>query len=380
MLGRALFRESALAAIFIAGVLLFLIVFAGLTEALAQAALGKQTGMLVLKILVLEIIRTTDTLLPLALFLGVLLTMSRWYRDSEVTALEACGVSLFSLWLSLLALASVFAVVVSYLSFYLSPLAAAQVDVIKAEARSSGLVMAGVRAGVFYHGFNDSVYYVESLEKAEESDEKHFSGVFARAGLIPGEKDASGGKSGIVTAATGRRSIDAKTGAKLLILENGHYYEVIPGQKTMRVFAFEQYSASLTKAPARVSGGADALPISELFKSDQPAQIAELHWRLARPIALYLLVSLAMVLAYTNPRQSRFGSMFLALLVFFLYSNLLGLFAGMLGSGKIPGYIGLWPVHGLFAIFAVYAFSRRQNHLPLFCLPRISIPRLLATK
>jgi lipopolysaccharide export system permease protein len=381
-----------------------LIIFAGLTEALAQAALGKQTGELALKIFSLEIIRTTDTLLPLALFLGVLLTMSRWYRDSEVTALEACGVSLFSLWLSLLVLASVFAVVVSYLTFYLSPLAAGQVDVVKTEARSTGSAMVGVRAGIFYRGFNNSVYYVESLEKAKETDEKQFSGVFARAGLVPGELDTAGGKSGtattgrrsidtkteaklhaargksgIVTATTGRRSIDAKTGAKLLILDNGHYYETIPGQKKMRIFAFEQYSASLTKAPARVSGGVDAIPTIELFKSDKPEHIAELHWRMARPIALYLLVSLAMVLAYTNPRQSRFGNMFLALLVFFLYSNLLGVFVGMLSSGKVPGYIGLWPIHGMFAVFAVYAYSRRQNHLPLFVLPRHSISRLLKT-
>lgn len=379
LLGRALFRESALTAIFIAGVLLFLIIFAGLTEALAQAALGKQTGELALKIFSLEIIRTTDTLLPLALFLGVLLTMSRWYRDSEVTALEACGVSLFSLWLSLLVLASVFAVVVSYLTFYLSPLAASQVDVVKTEARSTGSAMVGVRAGIFYRGFNSSVYYVEGLDQLENSDEKQFSGVFARAGLVPGELDAVGGKSGIVTATTGRRSIDVKTGAKLLILENGHYYETIPGQKKMRIFAFEQYSASLTKAPARVSGGVDAIPTAALFASDQPAHIAELHWRLARPIALYLLVSLAMVLAYTNPRQSRFGNMFFALLIFFLYSNLLGVFVGMLSSGKVPGYIGLWPIHGMFAVFAVYAYSRRQNHLPLFVLPRHSISRLLKT-
>lgn len=380
MLGRALFRESAITALFIAGVLLFLIIFAGLTEALAQAALGKQTGELALKIFSLEIVRTTDTLLPLALFLGVLLTMSRWYRDSEVTALEACGVSLFSLWLSLMALAGVFAIAVGYLSFYLSPLAAGQVDVVKTEARSSGSAMIGVRAGIFYRGFNNSIYYVESLEQSEDSDEKHFSGVFARAGLIPGEKDAAGGKSGIVAAATGRRKIDPISGAKVLVLENGHYYEAIPGQKSMRVFAFEEYSASITKAPARVSGGVDAMPTSELFNSKSPVHTAEIHWRLARPIALFLLVSLAMVLAYTNPRQSRFGSMFVALLVFFLYSNLLGVFVGMLSNGKIPDYVGLWPVHGAFAGFAIYAYYRRQSHLPLFSIPHFSQLRAMIAK
>ena len=67
--------------------------------------------------------------------------------------------------------------------------------------------------------------------------------------------------------------------------------------------------------------------------------------------------------------------MFLALLVFFLYSNLLGVFAGMLNSGKIPGYIGLWPVHGIFALFATYAFWRRQNHLPLFSLAWLFLRR-----
>jgi len=379
LLGRALFRESALTAISIAGVLLFLIIFAGLTEALAQAALGKQTGELALKVFSLEIVRTTDTLLPLALFLGVLLTMSRWYRDSEITALEACGISLFRLWLSLMALAGVFAVIVSYLSFYLSPLAAGQVDVIKSGASSSGAAMVGIRAGIFYHGLNSAIYYVESLDKDEKSQDKHFSGVFARAGLVPGEKDAAGGKSGIVAAKTGRRSID-EDGTKMLVLENGHYYEAVPGQKTMRVFSFDEYSASLSEAPTSISGGIDAVPMSVLYKQKTLAASAEWHWRLARPIALFLLVSLAMVLAYTNPRQSRFGSMFLALLVFFLYSNLLGLFAGMIGSGKLPSYIGLWPVHGVFSVFAFYAFLRRQKHLPLFDLSLFSVAHVFAHK
>ncbi len=368
MLGRALFRESALTTIFIAGVLLFMIIFAGLTEALGQAALGKQTGELALKIFGLEIIRTTDTLLPLSLFLGVLLTMSRWYRDSEVTALEACGLSLFNLWLALLVLASVFAVVVSFLSFYFSPMAARLVDIVKTEARSSGAIVVGLRAGIFHTGSNNSVYYVEGLKKPANSEEKQFSGVFARAGIGSGQLVVEGGKSGIVVAETGRRGVDGNTGANVLILENGHYYEGTPGQKAMRVFAFDEYSAALTKAPARISSGVDAVPTDKLFSINKPAYVAEWHWRLARPIALYLLVTLAMVLAYTNPRQSRFGSMFLALLVFFLYSNLLGVFAGMLNSGKIPGYFGLWPVHGIFSIFAAYAFWRRQHHLPLFSL------------
>ena len=375
MLGRALFRESALTTIFIASVLLFMIIFAGLTEALGQAALGKQTGALALRILGLEIIRTTDTLLPLSLFLGVLLTMSRWYRDSEVTALEACGLSLFNLWLALLVLASVFAVVVSFLSFYFSPMAARLVDIVKTEARSSGAAVVGLRAGIFHRGFNNSVYYVEGLNKSADSEEKQFSGVFARAGLAQSQSGAEGGKSGIVVAETGRRSVDNNTGANVLILENGQYYEGTPGQRTMRVYTFDQYSATLTKAPARVSSGVDAIATVKLFGLNKPAHIAEWHWRLARPIALYLLVTLAMVLAYTNPRQSRFGSMFLALLVFFLYSNLLGVVAGMLNSGKIPGYIGLWPVHGIFAIFAAYAFWRRQNHLPLFSLAWVPLKR-----
>ena len=92
---------------------------------------------------------------------------------------------------------------------------------------------------------------------------------------------------------------------------------------------------------------------------------SQVHWRIARPIAVMILAVIAMVLAHTDPRRGRFTNLFIAIFVFFLYSNLLGVGTDMLNRSRIPMALGLWWVHIGFLLLAIYMFWRRNNNLPL---------------
>ena len=111
-----------------------------------------------------------------------------------------------------------------------------------------------------------------------------------------------------------------------------------------------------------------SLPV--LLAAEDAASKAELHWRLAAPIAALLLVLLALPLARTPPRAARYGGLLIALLGYVVYLNALGIGRALIADGTLPGWLGLWWVHATVAVIAI-GLLRRQS--------RANLPRLRAT-
>ena len=107
-----------------------------------------------------------------------------------------------------------------------------------------------------------------------------------------------------------------------------------------------------------------------LLRSASPRAIAEWQWRLAQPLSLFVLAPLALVFAHTDARRGAFAPLFAAVLAYFAYANLLSIAHALLARGQEPAWLGLWWVHGLFALLAFTLFSRRAAGKTL-------IPRLL---
>ena len=85
-----------------------------------------------------------------------------------------------------------------------------------------------------------------------------------------------------------------------------------------------------------------------------PHNIAELHWRVALPFSVLLMALLAVPLSFVNPRTGRSWNLVFAVLAYTLYNNLLSIFQAWTGQGKIPVWLGLWPVHiGVIAVIAL---------------------------
>ena len=59
----------------------------------------------------------------------------------------------------------------------------------------------------------------------------------------------------------------------------------------------------------------------------------------------------------------------MALLLFVIYNNLLGVSHSIVSIGNTKIWHGLWPVHLFFATIAFYLLYRRNLNLPL--LPKI---------
>jgi lipopolysaccharide export system permease protein len=62
--------------------------------------------------------------------------------------------------------------------------------------------------------------------------------------------------------------------------------------------------------------------------------------------------------------------MFIAILVYFVYSNMLALGQTLIKKGHVPGFTGLWWVHVVMLVIALYLLRQRTANQPLFALPR----------
>jgi lipopolysaccharide export system permease protein len=356
---RALYRETTKiwAAIIVVLVALFTLVLFG--QLLSSAARGDFAPTLLLALLGLELLRYLDVLLPLGLYLGLLLALGRWYRDSEMAVLAACGIGLPQLIRPVLTLMGLGVILTAVLSFVLHPWANRLSEQFKAGGRSQSELMLVV-PGVFSESkISGRIFYAQAI-----SDDGVLENVFVASPSSSG--------SGLIVARTGRPSTPVEGGAQFVELRDGAIYEGDPGVTVYRMGRFEVLNLRIEpQRPAEGPRPVSAWLGTELWRSDLPQARAEWHWRLARPVAVVILVLFAVVFAYTDPRRGRAITLIAAIAVYFIYTNLLGFGLVLLRNGRVPLAAGLWWIHGSAALLGLYFLWRRLGNRPLFALPRL---------
>ena len=305
-----------------------------LVRYLGEAAAGELAGGMILTLIGLKSVAYLATLVPLALFLGVVLAFGRLYRDSEMAALAACGVGYRGLYRPLLALAAAIAGALLLLTLLVVPRTAELAYTIEAEARQRATLEA-VSAGRFQEARGGRiVLYAREVDMEAGQLEQ----VFVR--------NLQTDPPMLVTARRARQQRDPGTGVRYLVLEDGERYQGFPGDPAFRILTFERHGIRMDAAgPVEPRIKHDALPTSALLERGAPGDQAELQWRLSLPLAVLVLLVLAVPLARSTPRQGRYGRLFLAVLLFIIYYNLLGTARMWLERGQLPIAVGLWWVH-----------------------------------
>ena len=354
---KAFYREATQTTLLVTLTFLTLYLVVSLVKLLSEAASGEFPAHIVFLLLALELLKNLAMILPLTVFVGLLLTMARWYRDSEVTVLAACGIGLTQLLRPAMVWTGAVAAVVAAIAFYLAPMAALLLHKIKLENTSA--YTAGIIPGRFNHTRNGrAIFYVG---RVGPSGRLH--NIFVSRTQF--------GKGGVLIAKRGYEFKNRHTGARFLVLLNGRRYQGIPGQANYRILRYRTYALRIKRRPfTPVMTGLtrDEVPTLRLLRSSSPRAIAEWQWRLAQPLSLFVLAPLALVFAYTDSRKGAFAPLFGAVLAYFSYANLLSIAHALLARGHEPIWLGLWWVHALFAALAAIFFARRaagKGLLPL---------------
>lgn len=347
VISRYLLKETGLATLAVAFVLVGVLFTNALIRLLGQAAENDLPSSGVLSLLGLATISYFSFLLPASILLGIVLTFGRLYRDSEMPALAACGIGPWQLFRSLLWLAVPTALVVAWLSLSLAPWASRTASSVQAVLQQS-LEIEGVRAGQFLTSKRaQGMLYVEEIAADGE-----MRGIFLQTQRDDGEIM-------IVSAETARRQIEPATGDNFLVLRNGYRTEGVPGGLRWRILHFEEHGVRLSEgAMPDVRIRQRGVPTSELIARGSPADVAELQWRLSAPLMVLVLTLLAVPVSKTAPREGRYGKLMAAVLLFVVYSTVLNAAAEWIKTERVSPWIGLWWVHALMVAIALLWLRR----------------------
>jgi lipopolysaccharide export system permease protein len=345
---RYLSREVLLTLSAVSAVLLVIIMSGRFIRYLAQAAQGLLDPGVLLLIMAYRIPGFLQLILPLGLFLGILLAYGRMYLDSEMTVLSATGMSQQRLLAYSLAPATLVALLAGWLSLGLAPQGVEHVARILNQ-QSAMTELDTLVPGRFQSMKNGTrVTYTEKLSE----DRGSLAGVFISEKQLSREGDKERGIS-VLVAESGRQEIQ-EDGSRYLILENGYRYDGNPGQADYRAIKYDTYGVLLPKPEVAVEvTDREAMSTRELIGNDKPRMQSELQWRLSIPVLVFVVTLLAVPLSRVNPRQGRFLKLLPAILLYMAYLALLIGARGALDKEKIPAALGLWWVHGLFALIGL---------------------------
>ena len=350
---RSLLQELAATAIAAFLVLQGIVVAQRLTYYLGVAAKGDLASNAITTLLGFSALKFLPTLLSLTIFLAVLLTLTRWHRDSEMVVWFSSGLGISGWIRPVLTFALPLIALIGLLSLFVTPWATHKIADFREQLQSQD-ESESVSPGVFKE-FNqgERVLFVDSSNDFGNT----VNNVFVQSKQHQ--------KLGIITAKHGFREVQPN-GDVFLVMANGHRYEGTPNTPEFSKTEFERYAIRVEAAEVKRQPVATiSKSTSELLKNHTPANIAELQWRLGIPISAFVLVLLAIPLSFVDPRAGRSVNMMMALLIYIIYSNLLSILQDTLAHGKFSLVIGLWPVHVFFLVLTVYMFYRRLFQLPL---------------
>ena len=308
---RYVLREVVQTWLAVTGVLVAILVSNQLSRVLGQAADNQYGRHVVLDLIALGAIMNLSVIVPVGLLLAVVLTLGRLYHDSEMAALQACGFAPARLLVPLFCFASVIAVGLGWLVFVQVPQADGQVQLLRQSALKEaqfGQLDAG-RFRSFSGG--DAVFYAERVDQ-----EGVLHNVFVQR--------ESAGRIEVALADTATYSKAALNGMHLVTLFNGRRYEGVPGREDFRVIEFREHGIPIA-TPSDVAGSQDpdTKPTRELLGSHDPSDVAQLQFRTSTPLMALVLTLIAVPLSRLRPRQGRYTHVGFAIVVYFVYSNLL---------------------------------------------------------
>ena len=346
---RFVLREVAQTWLAVTGVLVAVLLSNQLSRVLGQAADNQYGRRIVFDLIALGAVMNLSVIVPVGLLLAVVLTLGRMYHDSEMAALQACGFAPTRLLAPLFCFAAVIAVGLGWLVFFQVPRADNEAQRLRQAALKEaqfGQLDAG-RFRSFSGG--EAVFYAERVDR-----EGVLHNVFVQRESV--------GRIEVALADTATYSKASANGVHLVTLYNGRRYEGMPGRSDFRVIEFREHGIPIA-TPADVAGtqDPDTKPTRELLRSAAAVDIAQLQFRASTPIMALVLTLIAVPLSRLRPRQGRYARVGFAMVVYFVYSNLLSAAKVWVEKGDLPPLIGVWWVHLLALALGVFLLMREAK-------------------
>ena len=350
---RALLREFASLAGAVFMTLFVIALTTQLVRLLGRAAGGQFPSDAVVAFLGFFALGALPVLLSLTMFISVLMTLTRQWRDSEMVIWFSSGQSLAS-WLKpvmIFALPQI--ALIAVLSLVISPWAA-QMATEYSRRLDSRDDVSRVTPGVFGEtGNKDRVWFVESVS----GEENTVQNVFVAS--------ARGDRVSVSMSRSGHTEL-AENGDRFLVLESGRRYEGLPGEADFRVTEFGRYAARIeTRESSEPSSSPKTRSTLQLIAEPTNVHLGELVWRIGIPISSLVLALLAIPMSFVNPRAGRSVNLLFAVFTYIVYNNLLSVSQARVAQGRLDFSVGVLLVHAGMVLLLVFMFAQRMQLIRL---------------
>ncbi|WP_292977426.1 LPS export ABC transporter permease LptF [Nitrosomonas sp.] len=338
---RYISRELLLPFFVVTIILIGLFVSFSVARFLTGAVAETLGALAMFKLVGLKTIIALEVLVPIAFYVAVIHGLSRMNRDQEINVLRSVGYSDNRITLTVFIIALPVALLSGALSVYARPWAYAESYVMNAQAEAE-LNTDRFQPGRFY-GSEKSGRVV--FIRGKDDHEKRMEGVFHYIRTAE--------NSEIIVSREGFQRPMTQEQWPHIELRDGKIYRL--GFDTVKdsTIQFEKMIYFNENDQAQ-NYRRKAASTQSLWSSEQPWEIAELQWRLSRPVATILLALIAVSFTRTAPRKDKADRTFIiAALVFAVYYNLSGLAKTWVEQGVVAPMPGIWWIYGLLLLIVV---------------------------
>jgi lipopolysaccharide export system permease protein len=340
-------------------VILTIVLTMMLIRTLGQAAVGRISPQDVVLLLGYFALGHLPTMLSLSLFISVVATLGRMYRDSEMAIWFASGVGLSRFVRPVLRVSWPVLLVVALLALFVWPWVNQRSTEMRDrfEQRSD---LSRVAPGQFQTSRDGQRVFF--IERASE-DGRDGRNVFILS--------KNGDSESVTSARSGH--IENTPDANFLVLDKGQQNEQNLKTNEKTVARFESYRV---QAGERAMSNVDKLPPKarrtiELLRGPDARAQGEITWRLGLTLGAANLLLLAIGLSATQPRRASNWNLLFALLAFVIYYNLINLSQAWVANGKMSMGFALVMTHGSALALALGLLWWRDNGTNLSLLPRL---------
>ena len=316
-----------------------------LIRTIRQAANGEVAPQDVVLMLGFVSLGYLPTMLALSLFIAIVLTLGRMYRDSEMVIWFASGIGLARFVRPVLRTCWPVLVVILLLLVFVWPWGNRQTQELR-ERYQQRSDLSRVAPGVFQSSSDGTrVFFVDRVtgangadagESVLESDRARNVFILSR---LPQAESVTSARSG---------HLERFGDERFLVLERGQRNEIDMQRFDKTLARFETYRVL---AQDKVLGDTKVRPpratrTIELLRAGTKEAQAELVWRFGLALAAVNLLLLGIGLAAANPRRPSNWNLLFALLTFVVYFNLVNLSQAWVAGGRVQPLPALAVLHG----------------------------------
>ncbi len=302
-----------------------------------------------------KMIRDIPLILSLSLFLAIILSVSRLYKDSEAVVMNSLGLGDRQFMWFIQPIVVVIFIFILFLTTYAVPWSKQQRNMIMDRTENAS-EFSFIKQGEFQE-FKDGdiVFYASKVKNAEKSDQQEMEEIFIYA--------LSNDEPVITLAKQAQKYTDGITNSAYLRLKEGTRYHGLPGDGNKKILNFDLYDLKIIDGEVQkskdTSVGVEGQNTFDLFHSSGVKERAELQWRLSQPLSVLVLSVFGILLGKSSPRGGKNLGVLFGVVAFILYNNALLVVKSSLEQGNTGLIVSLWWVHiAVLLIIFIFYFHR----------------------